>query len=294
MQAETLGSRVPRTKRTGRVEAVFSNACNVLLEDGRLVTLLGRRAGNVAHGIRLSGNPGFEGMLTPGTAAWLDGDRLSFGDGAIVVTLASARTWRSGLRPGICRSGRKGKARLRVRELLLEQAARCESDFLCAALGTQQRDTPLAKLVAAILPQLAAASQAGDCDAASALLARLVGLGPGLTPAGDDFIVGWLAGLTLEAGASAGFAFLRAMRARVAQLRDKTGSVSRQHLDDACALAFSERLSELCVAIARDAPAPMLASRLAVQLAVGATSGADAAAGLMVALYGCESAAQTC
>jgi hypothetical protein len=119
---------------------------------------------------------------------------------------------------------------------------------------------------------------------------QLVGLGPGLTPAGDDFLIGWLAGLALRAGAPPQREFLRDLCAGIAPLGSATTSVSRQHLEDACALAFSERLSDLCLAIGDAAPAPTLACAVAALVRVGASSGADAAAGLLFALFDCDPA----
>jgi hypothetical protein len=134
---------------------------------------------------------------------------------------------------------------------------------------------------------LSVATQRHDRHQALSLLARLIGLGPGLTPAGDDFIIGWLAGLTLLAHSAAELAFLRAMGAGIAELAKATTSVSRAHLSDAGAFLFSERLSDLCVAVARGNPRPMLDLHVGAQLAVGASSGADAAAGLLFALLRC-------
>jgi hypothetical protein len=54
---------------------------------------------------------------------------------------------------------------------------------------------PLLRGIAAGLQALQAALQAGEPDAASAALAGLLGLGPGLTPSGDDVVCGILAGL---------------------------------------------------------------------------------------------------
>jgi hypothetical protein len=70
----------------------------------------------------------------------------------------------------------------------------------------------------------------------------------------------------------------------MAPLQAKTTLVSWQHLDDARDLLFSERLADLCVTIAAGARSALLATRLDAQLAVGASSGADAAAGLLFAL----------
>jgi Protein of unknown function (DUF2877) len=147
--------------------------------------------------------------------------------------------------------------------------------------------TALAARVSAVIGQLEPATRAYDAAAALRAVAQLIGLGPGLTPAGDDFIIAWLAGLTLTATTPERRAFLHAMCSGIQGLRFATTSVSSKHLDDACALMFSERLSDLCVAIAAAAPARILAARVAAQLAVGATSGADAAAGLMFALFDC-------
>src|SRR5262249_17823350 len=136
-----------------------------------------------------------------------------------------------------------------------------------------------------VLPQLMEATRSQDSRAALDLLARLIGLGPGLTPAGDDFIIGWLAGLALTTRTSAQNAFLEAICHGVERLAQATTFVSRQHLRDACALMFSERLSDLCVAIAFGEPQPVLASRVTAQIAIGASSGADAAGGLIFALW---------
>jgi hypothetical protein len=181
-----------------------------------------------------------------------------------------------------------------LRDLLGEHAAHCESEFLAAVLGVKRPASPLGERVTRILPELALAARAGEREEALTRIARLVGLGPGLTPAGDDFIIGWLAGLALGAGTPAGLEFLHAMCAGVAPLRHQTTVVSRQHLEDSCALMFSERLSDVCVAIAAGAAQAMLAERVAGQLGVGATSGADAAAGLLFALFDCESIYRRC
>jgi hypothetical protein len=58
----------------------------------------------------------------------------------------------------------------------------------------------VARRLAARLKEFAAAFQAGDRDVATAALLGLLGLGPGLTPAGDDVVMGLLAGLVWQAG----------------------------------------------------------------------------------------------
>mgnify|MGYP001195722527 FL=1 len=286
--AATVGCRVPRTDCKGRVEAVFDHACNVALDSGGLVTVLAHHAGSVVHGIRLLRNQWFDRRLRPGLPVRLAADRVIFDSGAVTVMLSTAAGWTPAFGPGMCDwSARSRGAALLARELLCDHAERCSSDFLATVLRLEHRVTPLARRVSAIIPRLALAARTRDADDALHLLAQLVGLGPGLTPAGDDFIIGWLAGLTLLAQSPAQVEFLRAMCDGIGALKYATTSVSAQQLDDACAMMFSERLADVCMAIAAGEPKGTLGSRLAAQLAVGASSGADAAAGLMFALFDC-------
>ena len=102
MRAETIGSRVPRTHCSGRVEAVFENACNVALDAGGLITVLAPHAGNVAHGIRLSRDLRFDVRLRRGMPVRIEETCVDFDAGAAMVELAAARTWASAFRPGRC------------------------------------------------------------------------------------------------------------------------------------------------------------------------------------------------
>lgn len=291
MKADTIGSRVPRTRCGGRIEAVFENACNVALDAGGLVTVLAPSAGNVAHGIRLSRPFGLEPRLRRGMPVRVEEDRVDFDSGAATVRLTAARVWSSALRPGCCEwNPHSNRAAEMVRDLLGREARIRRSEFLAAVLRMDGPATPLAARIAEVLPSLACSVRAYDCAGVLRQVAQLVGLGPGLTPAGDDFIVGWLAGLTLRAGTPPQRELLQDICAGIAPLGSATTSVSRQHLEDACALAFSERLSDLCLAIGEAAPGPGLASAVAAQVQVGASSGADAAAGLMFALFDCAPA----
>jgi hypothetical protein len=288
MRAETIGSRVPRTRCNGRVEAVFESACNVALEAGGLVALLAPQAGNVAHGIRLSRDLRFDAHLRCGMPVRIEEDCVDFDAGAMVVELAGARTWASALQPGRCPwTPRAMRAAAAARDLLVREASIRGSEFLARVARAEVPATPLAARVAPILCSLAHCTHARDRAGALRQVARLIGLGPGLTPAGDDFIVGWLAGLALRAGTPPQREFLEDICAGVAPRGSATTSVSRQHLEDACALAFSERLSDLCLAIGDAAPRSRLAFAVAAQLQVGASSGADGAAGVLFALFDC-------
>jgi hypothetical protein len=283
--ADTIGCRVSKHWRSGRVIAVFARCCYVTTDDGGLIAVLTKDAGNVAHGIRLDGRPRLDTRLQVGLHARLDSNRISFPGKNVTVDLSGAKVWRPIVQSGMVdRLAPALRSFARTRELLIQQAAGSDSEFLKLVLQIGVPPTPLADLIKARLPALALALRARDSTSALGIIGSFIGLGPGLTPAGDDFVVGFLAGLALSAATAEARRFLQDMREGVAALRRATTTVSAQHLDDACHLCFSEHLSNLCVAIGGGQPDADLQSLVAAQLSIGATSGADAAAGLIFAL----------
>jgi Protein of unknown function (DUF2877) len=293
LDAESIGCRVDRDVRDGHLEAIFKNACNVRMKDGRMVAMLADVSGNVAHGIRVRGELASNLRLSIGMPTRFGVERLTIGD-VLEVTLSRARLWQPALRIGTyCRDGSSDAAALFVRQLLYQHARESgqrsgHSEFLAHTLGMCDTPTILGRRISQALIQLEFAGRSRSQIDLLTAISPLIGLGPGLTPAGDDFLIGWLAGLSLVADTVAKVRFLKAVCAVINGLRAKTTSISAQHLDDACALMFSERLSDLCVAIALGSPERVLAAKLSAQLAVGATSGADAAAGLMFAVFDCD------
>jgi hypothetical protein len=287
--AETIGCHVLRACDSGKVEAVFDRACNILLDSGGLVTILGHSAGNVAHGIRLRSDQRLDRIFRRGMQVHIGDERVSFDGGAVSVLLSAASTWKPAFRLAMSNwDGRSIDAAFLVADSLGNLALERGSEFLAVVLQAGPRATPLAFRISEVLPPLADAVRSYDRTATLQRVANLIGLGPGLTPAGDDFIVGLLAGLALSAQTEAQIDYLRAVCCGVALLSNATTCVSRQHLRDACALAFSERLSDLCLSIALGSAKPRLDSHVAAQIAVGASSGADAAAGLIFALFDCR------
>ena len=126
--------------------------------------------------------------------------------------------------------------------------------------------------------RLRRATRALDRQAAARAAAALVGLGPGSTPAGDDFLIGWLAGLSVTLdGNAARRGFLEILGSRISMERHRTHPRSARYLEAACRLQFSERLVEFVRAFAQGAATWRPA--LARVLATGHSSGAAAALG---------------
>lgn len=119
-------------------------------------------------------------------------------------------------------------------------------------------------------------------------VASLVGLGFGLTPSGDDYLVGSLAILHhLDAGRPAA----RAVGHAVERYLDQTSAVSATYLRAAAQGRFQQSLARACrAALAEDASA--LASSFGEVAGVGATSGTDALHGLAETLTTLAAAAR--
>lgn len=108
---------------------------------------------------------------------------------------------------------------------------------------------------------------------------ELIGLGPGLTPSGDDFLVGVMAALARGGGAAAFQAELEAISRAVAQREQTTSDVSRHYLRLAARGHFGQSLTELLDALTQSSSGEQ--DRCIRQLlAIGSSSGADTLAGI--------------
>jgi hypothetical protein len=105
------------------------------------------------------------------------------------------------------------------------------------------------------------------------LIRDVKGIGYGLTPSGDDFILGILAVLSLQG---------RDLSDLLTIIEDYENPFSRTILEDACAGCFAEPLLALMIHLAAGTCPPDVAEAL---LCIGSTSGRDTLAGMYYALH---------
>ncbi|MBO0900763.1 DUF2877 domain-containing protein [Cellulomonas sp. zg-ZUI22] len=135
--------------------------------------------------------------------------------------------------------------------------------------------------------ELVAAAVAQDPRRVRTALRRLVGVGPGSTPSGDDVVVGVLAGLDRRsAGAAAAV-----VRGALPVLLDRTTSLSRHTLVAALRWQVAERVHTLVEATAAVGLVP---ATLAAARTWGATSGLDLAAGVAAGALAGPAQASSC
>jgi Protein of unknown function (DUF2877) len=241
--AAQLSADVPTR---GRVHSVFARAINLEREDGSLLTL--HSPGPLAAPFAIA------------LATW--GEDLAGGRITLDLSAASRRD--------LCISPARepaGAARAAVAAALEAASAARVADGLGSARGLAAR--------AALSRAIGRRDSAGFLSAAG----ELVGLGEGLTPAGDDYLVGALAILHRLAGGWPVCAPSPA-RALAAQAHARTTTVGAAFLAHSVAGEFSEPLRDLVMASSADA-ARVAAGVLA---RMGATSGADTLAGMRAAL----------
>lgn len=279
------------TDRVGTVHSVFASACNLAF-GGLLVAV---------HDAARSHTPTSIRVRVPGLASW-------------------APTARPG-EPVIQRDGWLGFGShlLKVSDLDVWQptpiALSVESPVRQAHLAHQltvledfrvHRSTPMDpridRAARAITQALTAVRGLSNTNMAQDpqteidyAVKRLVGFGPGLTPAGDDILVGLLAVLSsVEASADrphSGPPFPSPgdrLRAAINLYLSRTNDISSHYLGLAAAGHFGESIDLLLGALATGQSDHLLLARATAVISIGASSGADTlrgvAAGLAVVL----------
>jgi hypothetical protein len=154
----------------------------------------------------------------------------------------------------------------------------------CGRSGGFDRLPNAQTIVTAMQQALAAWNSAQMLEVAR----RLIGLGPGLTPSGDDFLVGCLRGLwLLHQNQRAASLMRQCLRAGLLpDLDDRTTRVGAEFVRHALGGAFAEILDWAALTLL--APAHLQAVRYAINrvLIQGETSGTDTTLGLLTCLEG--------
>ncbi len=279
-----MGALVP-PRTSGRVHSVFRRACNIETHAGELVTLLAGDLGDQPHGIRCP-SPGesWNARLRPGQRVALDGGVLRVEAAGLAVDLSRAGIWSGDLSAVGIEACRLATALGELQATLRGKAP--EDGYAPLLFSRQDGHSPLVRALgsrlAQALPAAARAERARDAAALAQALSKLVGLGCGLTPSGDDFIVGYLAALWSRAAREAHLtALLRTLAEAVRELSRRTNAISRQLLVDAARGRFAQRLVEVVHALARGED---VAARVRRAVDSGHSSGADTLCGLSFGL----------
>jgi hypothetical protein len=290
LSALTLGYAVPPHSFEAVVHSVFQSAANFrLTKSGKLLTLVISSEADLPQGIRLDTPTDslFTGLQV-GEPATCQNGILRIESLPLTVDLSQARVWKCdlpALKTDLTNPATESAWRA-IWQALNQRQENAGADIVANDLLGQ------GKTLRASVPQKASeavqallqATQQFDLTASSATR-ELIGLGSGLTPAGDDLLVGYLAGLwCVTDGKPECREFVSALGRKVVRLSRRTNDISRAYLYHAARGQVSSRLAALAEAISRGESGEPLLSIAEDAMRLGHTSGMDAVTGLLVGL----------
>jgi hypothetical protein len=240
----------------GRVHAAFERCAYVTVNRGPSLVLHAAGGDHTPTSLCPATWPPAATAVAAGDAVAGRAGHLRIGE--LVLDVRGARVWRPAPPP-------QPTARL------AEAGARVRAVHELALRGADRR-------TGEVVPRLARALARRDAEHVARRVRALVGLGPGLTPSGDDALVGLLA--ALHRLSRAGDDLLALLGQAVACDLHRTCDISAHYLRLAVAGHVGERLIALCDALADGTDGDVDEAAAAVA-ATGATSGADALLGVV-------------
>jgi hypothetical protein len=275
--AELVGAFVPFERGEGVVVSVHSSAVNIRLPGGLLTSIVGNPSQMTS--LSLCAPTLFEILrgcrpsILPGEVVELRGDSLLLA--RICLGLKRGKKWKGVLHEKDLRGFSLDNLFL-IKEALLEVGTK---EGLLGLIGGQSDLNPFAlyasnRLNATPLEEHDKAHFNG--------LPSLIGLGPGFTPSGDDFITGVLAGERIgQVLWGLGRPFLEIDRRSLRTSLRKTNDAGRTLLWQALQDHFPCYLTEAVTGLAKARGVHAIGKVMSSAVAHGETSGTDALAGLV-------------
>jgi hypothetical protein len=293
-QALSVGIQVPPHPFSGTVQSVFRQACNLWLEPGELLTLLPCQKGNVPHGIRLDTSSHFVFLhaLRVGQSVACRGGILRIDGADFSVDLRPAHPWQidlTELHIDLCRPTQAQSWVVAWSELNMHHHKGGISENLGTFFLSEVR--PAIPAVSEILLQQGTYTIPSLLQATCRLRLRdvmisirsLIGLGHGLTPSGDDFLVGYMAGLWCTARANPSrMRFLTALGSELSEVSRNTNKISSTFLRSAAKGHVSEPIAKLAQQLNQANDMSSLRATTQTALQVGHTSGSDGVLGMLL------------
>ena len=294
LRAISVGYAVPGESFDASVHSVFQSSINLRLNKvNRLLTLTSSSEDDLPQGIRLDAPESFtfESFQAGEPAICRDGI-LYFEKNSLTVQLSGARRWKCDLpalmfdisNPVVSTAWSLVWDALNKRQKLSESEIIAE-EFFDSNESAQGRVSHKAGEAMRELVNSTRRYELTDTAAISAL----IGLGPGLTPSGDDLLVGYMAGLwSTVRDRSEREQFISSLGKRIIRLSRMTNDISRTYLYHAVRGQVSSRLANLTETICRAENPERLLDIAEAAMRVGHTSGMDTVTGMLAGLMAWE------
>lgn len=243
------------TTRQARVLHLFDSACNLVNETGAVLSLLAAEHGRAPFALTLTNAPHFPSHFSTESAVRVGADALWVGE------------WHTPWRTAALWNPRPAWESIPAANLTAAWP------ILRGLLIGRGYITPPAELTRA-----------------DEVAAWLIGRGPGLTPAGDDFLMGWLYALWAKdegrGTGDEGRGTLPSPQSLVPTPHSRTTTLSAAYLQAASQGEAAETWHNLVAALTQPSSEERLTAAAQAILAIGHTSGADALAGFVWAGQG--------
>ncbi len=288
---------IERDKRmSGKIQSVFANVCNVQTKDNVLLSIISTRVWNVPRSICINLQD-WDSMYSLGLKVGMDvifqPDVVRFAS-PLRIDLAGAKVWdplpvlqfspidsavlkRNVETVGMILGQQGNFAGIgNVGFLLFTQGAAS----ICYSNKLQQNAT--SRFLLPEIEKLLSFILADDLAGIEQTVQGIVGCGPGLTPAADDFLCGLMVSL-LYSAANFGADLARAYqinRAIAAQVQNRTTRVSAEMLRLASEGQVAESVRRLLLTVFSHKDRKTLENAVLLVLDHGDTSGSDLVAGL--------------
>ncbi len=283
--AASLGEAVPRENFDATIQSVFESAVNLRLEgEDRLITLLVSDRYELPQGIRITDKTIPLQSLTVGLRAASRGGILRFDSSPLTIDLRSASLWKCRMKElnAVMQSSQALEAWSLAWKLLNKNQKLKNADLVAEDLIQADSGSPLSRRMARPVSQLATAADRYDVEGTIHAAERMIGLGPGVTPSGDDVLIGFLAALWSMAGKhKQQLSYIHAFGAALMQIAKQTNEISRTYLFHATQGQFSSTLTHLAEAIVTGGD---VQQHLQSAMRVGHSSGMDSVTGMLIGL----------
>ncbi|HUG35162.1 MAG TPA: DUF2877 domain-containing protein [Anaerolineales bacterium] len=285
LHAASIGEAVPRENFDAVIQSVFESAVNLRLAgEDRLITLLISESYELPQGIRVTDkNFPLQSLIVDLHAA-SRGGILRFESSPLTVDLRGAPIWKCPIPELGADMGSPPvqKAWSIAWELLNLQQGLRKTDILADDLFQINTGSSLSRRMSKPVMGLVASTEQFDTDNAIRAAEKMIGLGPGVTPSGDDILIGFLAGLWSTAGQDQRQSlFIRSFGAELVQRARQTSEISRTYIFHAAQGQFSSSLSHLVESITAGDEVEEAAQ---TAMRVGHSSGMDSVTGLLIGL----------
>ena len=296
---------VASSGRWGRVVATFRRSCFVQSAGGRMMCIAGASFDDGPLMLRVDfGRAVHMDALDirVGTPLWMENGDLVLGE-RLRLRISGAEPWAP---PEMTRRAPREAVLDTLRAVADSLARVAPSEGLAPLLEYAEalsngdtvrvdHETPLVCAALPVVGQVVTGLRTRDPIAVEGGVGRLVGLGPGLTPSGDDFLGGMMLGLIgvlgqpdaldgVHQGGSGHYGVGALAEGILRHAIDGTTAISRAMLEHACAGAGSASVHRLVQALLEADIDGSVAAALAVA-STGHTSGWDCLLGTLLGMH---------